>query len=680
MNTAGHNPMDQTRLNGLSPEQLQRVNQCCDEFERLWKATGDVSMREFLLSVEENDRQIVLPELVLIDIEIRSEKKNSLSVEQYLEACPQIDGEWLAKQLSHSKDLKQGTRPSELPAGQRVGDYVILSPLGSGGMGTVYRAEHVLMKRVVALKIIQGEFRNNLLLQRRFEREVQAIARLSHPNIVTAYDAREDFGWLYLVTELIEGTDLGKFVRKKGPLSPLRASHYAWQAAKGLMYAHEQGIVHRDIKPENLLLDKNQNVKVLDLGLARLNAKNQGMNEGSLTESNQILGTVRFMSPEQARSSATADFRSDIYSLGCTLFYLLTGKPPYLGDTTIETMMAHVTDPVPSASSIATKQPIPPELEQLVMRMMAKAPADRPASMQEVVNALASIVKQLQLQTSLADRELTARESLENNRTIPVATLVRIPKRSIQSQKKLWIAAAVVVGFIALAIAVIGSLPIGRRAIVPTLQQGNLPPQFEFDGINDYFEVPDFTESASGHVAIEAWVRTRSNSKPSNIVTWSGSKCLTLFRSSNEEWGVAYFDGQISHLEVSTQRSSPGQTQLVAALCNGQELSLFIDGENIPTRPIDYVLVPSDARLYIGGIPSGIIPESQGTRFFDGAIFAVRITQSNRPVQIAGRIDQLTVRPETIALFDFRETVGGTNLDLTKRWQGRFYGTVASPD
>ena len=143
---------------------------------------------------------------------------------------------------------------------------------------------------------------------------------------------------------------------------------------------------------------------------------------------------------------------------------------------------------------------------------------------------------------------------------------------------------------------------------------------------------------------------------------------------------MAYFEGQQSHLEISTERSAPGQTQLVAAVCNGQELSLFIDGENIATRPIDYLLVPSNARLFIGGIPSGIIPESQGTRFFDGAIFAVRITRSNRPVQIASRIDQLTVRPETIALFDFRETVGETNLDLTKRWQGRFYGTVESPD
>ena len=195
--------------------------------------------------------------------------------------------------------------------------------------------------------------------------------------------------------------------------------------------------------------------------------------------------------------------------------------------------MAHVTDPVPSASSIATKQPISPELEQLVMRMMAKDPADRPASMQEVVNALASIVKQLQLQTSPADRELTAREPLENKSTIPVATLVRIPQKPIQSQKKFWIAAAIVVGFIGLAIAVIGSLPSGPRALVQTPQQGNLPPQFDFDGINDYFEVPDFTESVSEHVAIEAWVRTRSNSNPSNIVTWSGSKCLVLFSFVN---------------------------------------------------------------------------------------------------------------------------------------------------
>ena len=307
-------------LSGLTPEQLLRINSLCDQYEQFWSKNGNASLEEFLPQIQTEDRQEVITELVLIDIELRQRHGMATNSEHYLRACPGLDRVWLDQELSQAIAREQQIAARGLVAGQRVGDYVVLEPLGAGGMGSVYRAEHILMKRPVALKIIQQQHRSSILLQRRFEREVRAIAKLSHPNVVTAFDARQDSGWLYLVTELIEGVDLGRLVRKKGRLSPIKAAHYAWQAANGLQYAHSKGIIHRDIKPENLLLDQYQKVKLLDLGLARFSSTDsEEADSASLTESNQVLGTASYMSPEQARASASADVRSDIYSLGWPL-------------------------------------------------------------------------------------------------------------------------------------------------------------------------------------------------------------------------------------------------------------------------------------------------------------------------------------------------------------------------
>ncbi len=269
-----------------------------------------------------------------------------------------------------------------------LGEYVLLNVLGKGGMGVVFRARHRLMDRVVALKTLPAGVIKPRTVQR-FYREVKAAARLSHPNIVTAYDAGEHAGTHYLVMEYVAGRDLAAIVKEKGPLSLRQAIDYAQQAARGLEFAHKHGVVHRDVKPSNLLLDQEGVVKILDMGLARLNEDFGGTPEAmELTGAGQILGTVDYMSPEQAAEVRSADHRSDIYSLGCTLFYLLTRRAVYAGETTVKRILAHRDKPIPSVMEL--RPDCPETLDALIRRMLAKRPEDRPQSMAEIIVELES--------------------------------------------------------------------------------------------------------------------------------------------------------------------------------------------------------------------------------------------------------------------------------------------------
>src|SRR5262249_9383646 len=211
----------------------------------------------------------------------------------------------------------------------RIGNYEILDRLGAGGEGTVFKARRRRMKRVVALKVLSREVVGTEQFAHRFQREVETIARLSHPNIVMAFDADEDEAGPFLVMEFVNGRDLASEVTTGGPLPVADAVDRILQAARGLDYAHSRGIVHRDIKPGNLLRDAAGVVKVGDLGFARISGPGAGPGgQTSLTQAGSIFGTVDYMSPEQAVDSGTVDQRADIYSLGCTLHFLLTGHPP----------------------------------------------------------------------------------------------------------------------------------------------------------------------------------------------------------------------------------------------------------------------------------------------------------------------------------------------------------------
>ncbi|QGQ22043.1 protein kinase [Gimesia benthica] len=268
----------------------------------------------------------------------------------------------------------------------RFGNYVIQDKIGSGGMGDVYLAKHRRMQREVALKLLPTAMAEDQHVIRRFQREVQAAAKLSHPNIVTAYDADEVDDTHYLVMEYVSGTDLSELVKKQGVLSVGQALDYILQAAKGLEYAHQAGIIHRDIKPSNMLLDNNGTIKILDMGLARIDEVDEENPATALTQSGSVMGTVDYMSPEQAQSTHTADNRSDIYSLGCTLYYLLTGNSVYGGQTVVNRILAHRDQPIPSLTSANVQ--VPPSVDAIYQKMIAKLPEDRFQSMQAVIDAI----------------------------------------------------------------------------------------------------------------------------------------------------------------------------------------------------------------------------------------------------------------------------------------------------
>lgn len=323
----------------------------------------------------------------------------------------------------------------QLMAGQTdglvLGNYVILDKLGQGGMGLVLKAEHRRMKRVVALKVLSPHVTRTPDLLRRFQREVEAAAKLSHPNIVIAHDADEAGGTYFLVMEYVEGTDLSALVKRDGPLPIGQALDYILQAARGLEYAHRHGVIHRDIKPGNLLLecgdlsplslsrpgspqaelaatesysgkateakkesgDKSPHskgrLKILDMGLARV--ESAGGTQDELTGSGQIMGTVDYMAPEQAVSTKHADQRADIYSLGLTLWYLLTGRPAYPGQTAVEKLMARQTAPIPSLRDACPG--VPSALEAVFAKLVAKTPEARYQTMAEVIADLEQFLR-----------------------------------------------------------------------------------------------------------------------------------------------------------------------------------------------------------------------------------------------------------------------------------------------
>jgi serine/threonine protein kinase len=277
-----------------------------------------------------------------------------------------------------------------------IGQYRILDKLGRGGMGHVYKAEHRTMSRVVALKVLAPSLMQTDRAQDLFRREVQLVARLVHPNIVTAYDANHVGGRYYLVLEYVNGPNLDQLVRKQGPLPVGQACEYVRQIAIGLQYAHEQGMVHRDIKPANVLIQQTGEgksaqavVKVSDFGLARLQETSSPGDEGMgtiLTKENTVMGTPDFLSPEQARSLHKVDIRSDLYSLGCTFYFLLTGKVPFPGGTTLEKLIRHSTESPPPAEQL--RAGIPAGVAAILNRLLEKDPDARYQTPGELAAAL----------------------------------------------------------------------------------------------------------------------------------------------------------------------------------------------------------------------------------------------------------------------------------------------------
>jgi eukaryotic-like serine/threonine-protein kinase len=274
----------------------------------------------------------------------------------------------------------------------RFGKYHLLERIGEGGMGKVYKARQIGLNRLVALKVLPGGGAAKTYLTERFRREIFALSQLNHPNIVQAIDADEVDGTLFFVMEYVDGIDLSRLVRQQGALPIKNACEYIRQAALGLQHVHERGLVHRDIKPSNLLLTNARGsrpgnlLKILDLGLARLRFGQTDENAAELTHAGVVIGTPDFLAPEQAVNAHTADIRADLYSLGCTLHFLLTGQAPFPGGSPLEKLFHHrLQAPLPPDR---IRPGIPRWLVEVVNRLLAKRPAHRYQTPAELVAAL----------------------------------------------------------------------------------------------------------------------------------------------------------------------------------------------------------------------------------------------------------------------------------------------------
>jgi hypothetical protein len=257
--------------------------------------------------------------------------------------------------------------------------YRVLGLLGAGGMGTVFRAVQTSLDRVVAIKVLHRHLTGRPGFAERFAGEVKALARLNHPNVVAAYDGDRAGDLHFLVMEFVGGESLEAVVARRGPLPAGEACGLVRQAAAGLQHAHEQGLVHRDVKPANLLLTPAGLVKVADFGLARVLETPTAADPGSAP---LVLGTPEYMAPEQAREPNRADARSDLYSLGCTLYFLLAGRPPFLGSSRLQTLLDHQDSPAPRIASL------PPAVAKALDRLLAKKPEDRFSTPAEAAEAL----------------------------------------------------------------------------------------------------------------------------------------------------------------------------------------------------------------------------------------------------------------------------------------------------
>lgn len=310
--------------------------------------------------------------------------------------------------------------------------YEILEKVGTGGMSDIYKAKCHKLNRLVAMKVLKQEFSENTDFVSKFHIEAQATAGLAHPNIVNVYDVGEEDGMHYIVMELVEGITLKRYIEKKSSLTVKEAISIAIQVSMGIEVAHNNHIIHRDIKPQNIMISKDGKVKVADFGIAKAATSN--------TITSNVMGSVHYTSPEQARGGFS-DEKSDIYSLGITMFEMITGRVPFNGDTTVAIAIKHIQEPIPMPSTYAEE--IPVSLEQIIMKCTQKSPDRRYSNIADVIADLKKslmypdddFVEQVTAESQDQTRMITGEEQLEIRKRTEQEELAGAPRRAQQDRK-----------------------------------------------------------------------------------------------------------------------------------------------------------------------------------------------------------------------------------------------------
>lgn len=314
------------------------------------------------------------------------------------------------------------------------GRYKILETIGEGGMAVVYKARDTLLGRVVAIKVLHPQYAQDEEFVERFREEARAAASLLHPNVVNVYDVGRDGDRDYIVMEYVPGESLKSIIRRQGRLSVATATRYVMHILEALAHAHESGVIHRDIKPHNILITTDGRAKVADFGIARAASSSR------LTETGTVLGTVAYISPEQARG-AQVDHRSDLYSLGVVYYEALTGRVPFSGDTSVSVALKHIQE-IPEPPSLYNPA-IPRAIEKVIMKALQKDPAKRFSSAREMLSALSAAAKSLPAEpppkvASAGERgDATARLSQTQGDGVQESTRVMNPKEIVGAQDKL---------------------------------------------------------------------------------------------------------------------------------------------------------------------------------------------------------------------------------------------------
>jgi serine/threonine-protein kinase len=678
---------------------------------------------------------------MLKDLEQLHLSKSQLQEVQALLAQPGADPTAIIESMGERGWLTS-YQVNELVKGRgkelRIGPYVIVAFVGEGGMGVVFKAVQPALGRVVALKIVKSERLSNPRAVRRFQREVKATAQLNHPNIVSAYHADQADNKFYLVMEFVYGNSLAQRVLRKGPLRLSRACDYIRQTALGMQHAHERGMIHRDIKPQNLMLTSDKTtVKILDLGLARMVGENAAALYGStqLTQAGAIIGSLDFMAPEQAVDPRQVDARADLYSIGCTFYYLLTGRVPFPLGSPAEKIARHKNETPRSVEELRPE--VPACIGDIVRKLMAKYRRDRYQDCGELIDALDAILgprsnpsphgsatpksarKSSSLKVGINDAEgrgtdvvlmddsskprreiepilnLPAREP-ESGPGIPVWPSApelqpRQPRES-KLAKRSWPmvlgVAGVILGWLYLwqfseAKKRDGGPPeenpyIGNSSGSGTAQSKHA---LKLDGKTGHVFVPLWRYEGTHPISVELWATPQSAAK-SQVVFGdmeSAGMCLRIDAgaASGPRWEFAIGDALKPDQCVSRDLVQWGKRTHLAVTFDGHKGRLFVDGR-FQSEFDHKKLYRASAQSFLFGArrrPKGAGPEYDVDQCFAGIIDEIQISKAVRYSTEFTPPERNAPDPDTVLLYHLDEGKGDIAVDSSGK---QYHGIVKS--